>query len=524
MFLRGKPVLVAVLLVLFSLVAGSGAAPAGAGEGPAFREVLKGRVTGLWVSPGFARDGTVFAAVEPWPGAGASLYRSTDGGVTWTEVKWLIDNTYREPGEVASVHDLVFLPGGALLLSGTLSSGREFLCRSADGGTRWETVGEWEASGTGPGALLDLEATGGSLLGTFKLPRQDLTVLRVSHDGGKTWGDVRSGAAGYDGGLVAFGPDTWAAVLDGGKVAVTLDGGKTWRDAGIQLSGAPVGEPRVPGQPVQIAWGRIAGCTGPDGAKTAVACGPGATAQVFVSRDLLRWERVDQTRFASRALCVAVAPGGLIFAGTPDGCVLASEDYGATWKPLTGSLSGEVLDIGYAPTGGSVVVPAAAESGLYRLEYQGQPAGGAAEQQPASEEKGQPSGGTPAPPVARFVIGQASCWAGGKELNMDVAPFIEDGRTYVPVRYLGYALGVPKEGIKWDQALRKATLTKDGATVELVVGEPTVWVNGQARQVDVAPLLKGGRVFLPARFVAEAFGYRVDWDPEKQEVSVSVKT
>jgi hypothetical protein len=30
--------------------------------------------------------------------------------------------------------------------------------------------------------------------------------------------------------------------------------------------------------------------------------------------------------------------------------------------------------------------------------------------------------------------------------------------------------------------------------------------------MDVAPVIKEGRTYLPARYVAEALGYRVDWD------------
>ncbi|WP_165847775.1 copper amine oxidase N-terminal domain-containing protein [Ammonifex thiophilus] len=128
--------------------------------------------------------------------------------------------------------------------------------------------------------------------------------------------------------------------------------------------------------------------------------------------------------------------------------------------------------------------------------------------------------GTVAEPVAKFVIDQRTYWVRGEPRQMDVAPFIENGRTYVPVRYLGYALGVPESGIGWDQAERKATLTKDGTTVELVVGQSSYRVNGQERGMDVAPLLKDGRVFLPARFVAEALGYKVTWEPYFRQVVV----
>ncbi|MGO0122202.1 copper amine oxidase N-terminal domain-containing protein [Desulfothermobacter acidiphilus] len=128
--------------------------------------------------------------------------------------------------------------------------------------------------------------------------------------------------------------------------------------------------------------------------------------------------------------------------------------------------------------------------------------------------------GTVAEPVARFVVDQRTYWVRGEPRQMDVAPFIENGRTYVPVRYLGYALGVPESGIGWNQAERKATLTRDGTTVELVVGRSSYRVNGQERGMDVVPLLKDGRVFLPARFVAEALGYRVAWELYSRQVVV----
>ncbi|ACX51929.1 copper amine oxidase domain protein [Ammonifex degensii KC4] len=122
---------------------------------------------------------------------------------------------------------------------------------------------------------------------------------------------------------------------------------------------------------------------------------------------------------------------------------------------------------------------------------------------------------------AKFVIGKTTYWVKGQGHSMDVAPFVENDRTYVPVRFLAYALGVPESGVEWDPAARKVTLTKDGTTVALVVGRPTVWVNGRARAMDVAPLvIPPGRTVLPARFVAEAFGYTVVWDNATRSVLV----
>lgn len=95
---------------------------------------------------------------------------------------------------------------------------------------------------------------------------------------------------------------------------------------------------------------------------------------------------------------------------------------------------------------------------------------------------------------------------------------MEGGRTYVPVRYPAYALGVPENGIIWSPSTGTVTMRKDGVTVSLAVGGTVMYVDGKSRQMDVAPLIRGGRVYLPARFVAEAFGYAVGWDATRQAV------
>ncbi|WP_338826078.1 hypothetical protein MTBGP_03400 [Moorella thermoacetica] len=93
--------------------------------------------------------------------------------------------------------------------------------------------------------------------------------------------------------------------------------------------------------------------------------------------------------------------------------------------------------------------------------------------------------------------------------KMDVSSFIENSRAYVPVRYLAYALGVAEKDVNWDEASQTVTLSMEGTTVKLQVGSKTLYVNGKPQEMDVTPLLRDGRVFLPARFVAEAFGYEV---------------
>ncbi|MCL0068011.1 stalk domain-containing protein, partial [Peptococcaceae bacterium] len=103
---------------------------------------------------------------------------------------------------------------------------------------------------------------------------------------------------------------------------------------------------------------------------------------------------------------------------------------------------------------------------------------------------------------------------------MDVAPFIYDGRTFVPVRFLGHALGVPNEQIEWDGATKTATLTRGQYTIALTIGNKTALHNGVEYHMDVSPQLVQGRIQLPARFVAEGLGYNVAWCGERRIVIV----
>lgn len=124
---------------------------------------------------------------------------------------------------------------------------------------------------------------------------------------------------------------------------------------------------------------------------------------------------------------------------------------------------------------------------------------------------------------AVFVVGQWSYAVDGQPREMDAAPFIEYGRTYVPVRYLGYALGVAEDDIGWVGETGTVSLKLGGTLVQMSVGSKTLFVDGQPREMDVAPLVKNGRTYLPARFVAEAFGYEVGWDESSRAVLVGPK-
>ncbi|WP_216364425.1 copper amine oxidase N-terminal domain-containing protein [Moorella sp. E308F] len=124
-------------------------------------------------------------------------------------------------------------------------------------------------------------------------------------------------------------------------------------------------------------------------------------------------------------------------------------------------------------------------------------------------------------PVAIFTLGQKSCSSNGQVQEMDVAPLLENGRTYVPLRYLAMALGVPEAGIGWDPASQTVTLSSAGHILKFYPGRAEMERDGRREPLDVALLNRYDRVFLLARYVAEALGYKVHWSETRQQVLVT---
>lgn len=101
---------------------------------------------------------------------------------------------------------------------------------------------------------------------------------------------------------------------------------------------------------------------------------------------------------------------------------------------------------------------------------------------------------------------------------MDVAPYIKDNRTYVPMRYMSEALGAQ---VVWDNDARTVTLTKGDVVAVFTIGSTTYTVNGENKTADVAPEISKDRTMLPARYVAEACGAVVGWDASTRTVIIN---
>ncbi len=97
------------------------------------------------------------------------------------------------------------------------------------------------------------------------------------------------------------------------------------------------------------------------------------------------------------------------------------------------------------------------------------------------------------------------------------APIIITGRTMVPIRAVVEAMGGE---VGWDQATQKITLKARGNLVEMWMNKTDIKINGVAGKMDVAPVAKNGRTFVPVRFAAENLNCKVDWINSTKEAVI----
>lgn len=99
----------------------------------------------------------------------------------------------------------------------------------------------------------------------------------------------------------------------------------------------------------------------------------------------------------------------------------------------------------------------------------------------------------------------------------DVAPYIKNSRTYVPIRFIAEELGFD---VKWDAKTKKVSMSDGKSTVELTIGSKTMLVNGKKVKLDAPAEIKDQRTFVPLRAIAEAFGKRVEYSNDYRAVCI----
>lgn len=128
-----------------------------------------------------------------------------------------------------------------------------------------------------------------------------------------------------------------------------------------------------------------------------------------------------------------------------------------------------------------------------------------------------------APKEIKLTIGKKSATVNGKAMILDVAPYVSGGRTLVPLRFIGDNLGAE---IKWEPKTQKITFILAQKEINFWIGKKEVQIKigpiyVKTISIDAAPVISGGRTFVPVRVVSELLGGEVLWDAKTSTITIN---
>ena len=114
-------------------------------------------------------------------------------------------------------------------------------------------------------------------------------------------------------------------------------------------------------------------------------------------------------------------------------------------------------------------------------------------------------------------------WVNGNYVTTDADPYIEKGRTMVPIRVISENLGYEVSWTPEEQkvAIFKPEFAETGFGIILYINNPVVGLyEDEEIKLDAPPKIINGRTFVPIRFIAETMGLKVNWDNANRTVII----
>lgn len=103
----------------------------------------------------------------------------------------------------------------------------------------------------------------------------------------------------------------------------------------------------------------------------------------------------------------------------------------------------------------------------------------------------------------------------------EMPPIILNGRTMVPAREFFEQLGAT---VTWDNDAQRVIIEYDGERIILTINSRTVYIGSNSASIspaDPAPKIVNDKTMIPVRFVAEEFGFEVEWVNETRTVRIT---
>lgn len=119
-------------------------------------------------------------------------------------------------------------------------------------------------------------------------------------------------------------------------------------------------------------------------------------------------------------------------------------------------------------------------------------------------------------------IGNRYAIVGDKVKEMDTAPLLKNGSTFVPVRFIAEEMDCTvkywKDGYG---AYVNITDNNTGKKVDMTIGMKVAYVRGQEYVLNEPPFIEGGRTYLPLRGCAEMMDCKVAYESKTKKITIT---
>ena len=440
--------------------------------------------TGSWAQLPLYGGGVTSLAIDPLTPttvyAGTyrgGVFRSTDSGDDWTAV-----NSGLTSQDIRCLAIDPLTP--TTLYAGTWGGG---VFRSADTGITWTAVStglthhDVYALAVNPTSPTTVYA--GTYGGVFR-----------SVDSGTTWNVVNSGLTNVHVQSLAINPLTpttlYAGVTLGGGVFRSTDSGTTWSAVNTGLSDCWIQSLAInPLAPAALYAGTKGG--------------------VFRSTDSgATWTGADTglTYHVVWSLAIDPLTPTTIYAGTYGGGVFRSTDSGDHWTAENSGLtSQDIRCLAIDPGAPSTLYAGTYDVGAFRH--------GVVPCYALTTTVSPPGGGS----IGRFP--DTIFYAPGAVVTLTATP----ASGYSFTGWSGALTGAKNPAsvaMDVDKAIRASFEAKVKRVLELKIGSSTMYVDGRAVALEVAPIIVNSRTLLPIRAVIESAGGTVAWEASTRQATI----
>ncbi|NIK79354.1 hypothetical protein FHS15_004514 [Paenibacillus castaneae] len=116
-----------------------------------------------------------------------------------------------------------------------------------------------------------------------------------------------------------------------------------------------------------------------------------------------------------------------------------------------------------------------------------------------------------------MTAGKTAAIVNGKAVNLDSAPIILNGTTYVPVRFVADAMGLK---FLFNGGTGQINVLRGSKMMEMTIGKSDYILNGVRQPSELMPIIRNDRTLIPLRLFSEKLGLTVGYEGKTKKITI----